>query len=43
MILSAEGQLLERGFPEEQVKKELYWPKGKEPTNAAPGADTSDE
>ena len=24
--------MLERGFPEEQVRKELYWPKGKEPT-----------
>jgi ferredoxin-NADP reductase len=31
MILAAEETLLERGFPEEQVKKELYWPKGKEP------------
>ncbi len=31
MILAAEATLLERGFPEEQVKKELYWPKGKEP------------
>jgi ferredoxin-NADP reductase len=31
MILSAEATLLERGFPEPQVKKELYWPKGKEP------------
>jgi ferredoxin-NADP reductase len=31
MILSAESTLLERGFPEAQVKKELYWPKGKEP------------
>jgi len=31
MILSAETTLLERGFPEPQVKKELYWPKGKEP------------
>ena len=35
MILAAEATLLERGFPEEQVKKELYWPKGKEPR--APG------
>ena len=26
------GTLPERGFPEEQVRKELYWPKGKEPT-----------
>jgi len=34
MILAAEATLLERGFPEAQVKKELYWPKGKEPTGA---------
>jgi len=34
MILAAEATLLERGFPEGQVKKELYWPKGKEPTGA---------
>jgi ferredoxin-NADP reductase len=38
MILAAEATLLERGFPEPQVKKELYWPKGKEPTGAAAGA-----
>jgi NAD(P)H-flavin reductase len=31
MILAAESTLLERGFPEAQVKKELYGPKGKEP------------
>ncbi len=31
MILAAEAVLLERGFPESQIKKELYWPKGKEP------------
>jgi ferredoxin--NADP+ reductase len=31
MILAAEETLLGRGFPEAQVKKELYWPKGKEP------------
>ena len=31
MILAVERILLDRGFPEEQVKKELYWPKGKEP------------
>jgi ferredoxin-NADP reductase len=31
MILAAEETLLGRGFPESQVKKELYWPKGKEP------------
>jgi ferredoxin--NADP+ reductase len=35
MIVSAEATLLERGFPEEQVKKELYWPKGKEPRGVA--------
>jgi ferredoxin-NADP reductase len=35
MILAAEATLLERGYPEEQVKKELYWPKGKEPRGAA--------
>ena len=31
MIVAAEETLLGRGFPEEQVKMELYWPKGKEP------------
>jgi len=31
MIIAAEQTLLGRGFPEAQVKKELYWPKGKEP------------
>jgi ferredoxin--NADP+ reductase len=36
MIVSAEQTLLARGFPEEQVKKELYWPKGKEPRGVAP-------
>jgi ferredoxin-NADP reductase len=38
MILSAEETLLARGFPEESVKKELYWPKGKEPAGAVAGA-----
>ena len=38
MILSAEATLLERGYPEDQVHKELYWPKGKEPRGVA-GAD----
>ena len=38
MILSAEETLLGRGYPEEQVHKELYWPKGKEPRGMA-GAD----
>ncbi|HLA16426.1 MAG TPA: FAD-binding oxidoreductase [Candidatus Limnocylindrales bacterium] len=31
MILAAEATLVGRGFAEDQVKKELYWPKGKEP------------
>jgi ferredoxin-NADP reductase len=31
MILAAEETLLGRAFPAAQVKKELYWPKGKEP------------
>ena len=35
MILSTEATLLDRGFPEASVKKELYWPKGKEPKGAA--------
>jgi ferredoxin-NADP reductase len=35
MILSAESTLLERGYAEDQVHKELYWPKGKEPRGAA--------
>lgn len=44
MILAADAFLLEAGFPEAQVKKELYWPKGKEPRTlgaagvAAPGS-----
>jgi len=38
MILSAEATLLERGYAEDQVHKELYWPKGKEPRGAV-GAD----
>jgi ferredoxin--NADP+ reductase len=45
MILAAEAVLLERGFPEPQVKKELYWPKGKEPRGAGesrPGAEPGD-
>jgi ferredoxin-NADP reductase len=38
MIISAEETLLGRDFPAEQIHKELYWPKGKEPRGAA-GAD----
>jgi hypothetical protein len=29
MILNAESVLMDDGFPEFHVKKELYWPKGK--------------
>ncbi|MBI3752402.1 MAG: hypothetical protein HY263_12180 [Chloroflexi bacterium] len=30
MILNTERELMDRGFPEFHVKKELYWPKGKD-------------
>jgi ferredoxin-NADP reductase len=43
MILSAEETLVGRGFPPEQVKKELYWPKGKAPAGAPPATVASDE
>src|SRR5215218_5643865 len=39
MILAAEETLLSRGFPEAQVKKELYWPKGKEPSGGGTSTD----
>jgi len=39
MIISAEETLLARGFPEAQVKKELYWPKGREPTGGGTSTD----
>jgi ferredoxin-NADP reductase len=39
MIIAAEETLLGRGFPEAQVKKELYWPKGKEPTGGGTSTD----
>ena len=35
MINTAEEKLLARGYAEEQVHKELYWPKGKEPRGLA--------
>jgi ferredoxin--NADP+ reductase len=35
MILTAEQTLLDRGYPEDQVHKELYWPKGTEPRGMA--------
>jgi ferredoxin--NADP+ reductase len=37
MIISADQTLAARGFPEEQIKKELYWPKGKEPQGLVAG------
>src|SRR5437763_1795207 len=43
MIISAEETLAGRGYPDDQIRKELYWPKGKEPANAAPGTVVSDE
>ena len=35
MILNVERALMRQGFPEFHVKKELYWPKGKEVAAAA--------
>jgi ferredoxin/flavodoxin---NADP+ reductase len=35
MILNVERSLMDHGFPEFHVKKELYWPKGKAPAPAA--------
>jgi len=43
MIVSAEETLLARGFPEDLVHKELYWPKGKEPRGVAGAADVAVE
>ena len=37
MILNVEGVLMNRGFPEFHVKKELYWPKGKDAPAAPAG------
>jgi ferredoxin-NADP reductase len=34
MIINVEALLLEAGYPEEHVKKELYWPKGKNAADA---------
>jgi ferredoxin-NADP reductase len=38
MINAVDQTLLDRGFPEDQVRKELYWPRGKEPRGAAVAA-----
>ncbi|MEP7378851.1 MAG: FAD-binding oxidoreductase [Chloroflexota bacterium] len=40
MILNVEGLLMNAGFPEFHVKKELYWPKGKT-ADTAPAAAAS--
>jgi ferredoxin--NADP+ reductase len=39
MILNTERELMNRGFPEFHVKKELYWPKGKDAALVGQGAD----
>jgi ferredoxin--NADP+ reductase len=41
MIIAAEQTLLDLGLPETSVKKELYWPKGKEPRGVAGAADAA--
>jgi ferredoxin-NADP reductase len=41
MIIAAEQTLLELGLPETAIKKELYWPKGKEPRGVAGAADAA--
>ena len=41
MIIAAEQTLLGLGLPEEAVKKELYWPKGKKPRGVAGAADAA--
>ena len=38
MIINVEAQLMDAGFPEFHVKKELYWPKGKTATPAVAAA-----
>jgi ferredoxin-NADP reductase len=39
MILNVERELMGRGFPEFHVKKELYWPKGKDAALVGQAAD----
>ena len=41
MIINVEALLLEAGYPEEHVKKELYWPKGKNAADALAPATAS--
>ena len=37
MILNVERELMDHGFPDFHVKKELYWPKRKQVAPVAPG------
>lgn len=39
MILNVERELMDKGFPEFHVKKELYWPKGKDAALVGQAAD----
>jgi NAD(P)H-flavin reductase len=39
MILNVERELMAKGFPEFHVKKELYWPKGKDAALAGQAAE----
>jgi len=41
MILNVERDLMDRGFPEFHVKKELYWPKGKDAALVSGGTTAS--
>ena len=41
MIVTAEALLLERGFAEEQVKTELYWPKARPPVGEVEAAEAA--
>jgi ferredoxin/flavodoxin---NADP+ reductase len=43
MIIAAEQTLLKLGLPETAIKKELYWPKGKEPRGVIGAADAAAE
>ena len=42
MILNVESILMDDGYPEFHVKKELYWPKGKDAGLATEGLSECD-
>ncbi len=42
MIINAESALMDHGFPEFHVKKELYWPKGKTVPGDAPAPEAAE-